>query len=165
LYRIDVFNVLNNEQGLGEKNIRSNFGKLVVTTQRWVRIQFIYYYFTNSDIEVIDDGGTRSSRWQMQIGYRYILTVFSARIELSPVALTYLFLSKTIHYVRNPKIYSLWLNFTWPSGIGSYRHSGFFWERLQEPQRLCLHYVVKLIVELFMATVQLSLWALSIQRY
>lgn len=73
---VDLFNVANFlNKDWGERTFVPGFGEVgLVTTQRGgPDPEFTFDpNFTNSDVEVIDDGGTRSSRWQMQIGARYI---------------------------------------------------------------------------------------------
>lgn len=73
---LDVFNfanLLNNNWG--QRTFVPNFGEvgLITTQSGGPNPSFTFDpEFTNDDIEVIDDGGTRSSRWQMQVGLRYI---------------------------------------------------------------------------------------------
>jgi len=72
---VDLFNVANFlNKDWGERTFVPGFGEVgLITTQRGgPDPQFTFDpTFLNSDVEVIDDGGTRSSRWQMQIGARY----------------------------------------------------------------------------------------------
>ncbi|BAO54569.1 TonB-dependent receptor [Nonlabens marinus S1-08] len=73
---VDLFNVANLlNKDWGERTFVPGFGEVgLVTTERGgPNPEFTFDpTFTNDDVEVIDDGGTRSSRWQGQIGLRYI---------------------------------------------------------------------------------------------
>ncbi len=73
---VDLFNVANFlNKDWGERTFVPGFGEVgLITTERGgPNPEFTFDpTFTNDDIEVIDDGGIRSSRWQMQIGARYI---------------------------------------------------------------------------------------------
>ncbi|WP_228547290.1 TonB-dependent receptor [Nonlabens antarcticus] len=73
---LDIFNVANLiNKDWGERTFVPNFGQvgLITTEQGGPNPEFTFDpTFTNDDLEVIDDGGTRSSRYQMQIGARYI---------------------------------------------------------------------------------------------
>lgn len=73
---LDIFNFANLlNKDWGQRTFVPNFGEVgLITTERGgPNPEFTFDpNFTNDDIEVIDDGGTRSSRWQMQVGLRYI---------------------------------------------------------------------------------------------
>ncbi|WP_164510814.1 TonB-dependent receptor [Nonlabens xiamenensis] len=73
---LDLFNVANFlNKDWGERTFVPNFGEvgLITTEQGGPDPEFTFNpSFTNDSIEVVDDGGTRSSRWQMQVGLRYI---------------------------------------------------------------------------------------------
>ncbi len=73
---MDLFNVANFlNKDWGERTFVPGFGEvgLITTEQGGPNPEFTFDpTFTNDDVEVIDDGGIRSSRWQMQIGARYI---------------------------------------------------------------------------------------------
>jgi hypothetical protein len=70
---LDIFNFFNflNKDWGEQRFISSNVG-IVEVERNGVNPEFSFNPNFAEGLEIIDDAGTRSSRWQMQVGLRYI---------------------------------------------------------------------------------------------